>query len=124
VAIRLRVWFKQYGLECLPKTSRSKGIQVYVPLNTAISYGVAQAVARLVAERLEKDDPKYIISRTARAERQRKIFIDWSQNAEHKTTVSVYSVRAKRAEPFVSMPLTWEEVGTAAENGRPEALDL
>jgi bifunctional non-homologous end joining protein LigD len=124
VAIRVRAWFQQFGLECLPKTSGSKGMQVYVPSNTPASYELTQALAKLVAETLEKDDPRFIISRMARAERTGKVFIDWSQNAEHKTTVSVYSVRAKRAEPFVSMPLTWEEVQTALESGRPDVLEF
>jgi bifunctional non-homologous end joining protein LigD len=124
VAVRVRAWFREYGLESFPKVSGSRGIQVYVPLNTPASYQLTQPLARAVAQELEKDDPKHIISRMIRAERRGKVFIDWSQNSEHKTTVSVYSLRAKRAEPFVSMPLTWEEVESAFRVRRPEPLDF
>lgn len=124
VAIRVRAWFRKYGLESFAKVSGSRGVQVYVPLNTPASYELTQPLARVVAEELEKRDPKHIISRMVRAERRGKVFIDWSQNSEHKTTVSVYSVRAKRAEPFVSMPLTWEEVETALRVRRPERLNF
>lgn len=124
VALRVRHWFQQHGLESFPKVSGSKGLQVYVPLNTVTSYGVTQRIAKSVAEELERDAPSYINSRMARADRRGKVFIDWSQNAEHKTTISVYSVRAKRPQPFVSMPLTWAEVEAALHNGKPAKLDF
>jgi bifunctional non-homologous end joining protein LigD len=124
VALRVRAWFQQHGLESLVKTSGSKGIQVYVPLNSPTSYDVTQPLARAVAEELERNDPERIISRMARTERAGKIFIDWSQNAEHKTTVSVYSVRAKRAAPFISMPLNWEEVEGALGSRDARQLDF
>ncbi|HKR27924.1 MAG TPA: non-homologous end-joining DNA ligase [Acidobacteriaceae bacterium] len=115
VALLVREWLSERGLESLAKASGSKGLQVYVPLNTPTSYAITHAVARRLAEDLERERPEQIISRMGRAERRGKVFIDWSQNMEHKTTVAVYSVRAKREEPFVSMPLQWEEVEHAAK---------
>jgi len=115
VALEIRTWFDRYKLRCFPKVSGSKGLQVYVPLNTPSSYAITQALSRRVAEELERRNRNAVISRMARADRVGKVFVDWSQNAEHKTTVSVYSVRAKQEEPFVSMPITWREVETAVK---------
>ena len=117
VALRLRSTFEHLGLECFPKTSGSKGMQVYVPLNTKVSYDETKPFARAIAQLLEKQDPKLVTSVMAKKERPRKVFIDWSQNDEHKTTVCVYSLRA-RERPTVSTPLSWEEV----EAGDPDAL--
>jgi bifunctional non-homologous end joining protein LigD len=122
VAIEVRDWFRRWKLQCFSKTSGSKGIQVYVPLNTPSSYEATQAVARKVAEDLAQRHPDKIIASMARAERTGKIFIDWSQNAEHKTTVSVYSVRAKQEEPFVSMPITWKEIQQTLKTRRTQNL--
>jgi bifunctional non-homologous end joining protein LigD len=122
VALRVRQWFARYKMQCVAKVSGSKGMQVYVPLNTPASYAITQAVARTVAEELAHAEPRRIISRMARAERAGKIFIDWSQNAEHKTTVSVYSVRAKREQPYVSMPVAWDEVQAALSTRDTEGL--
>jgi bifunctional non-homologous end joining protein LigD len=93
-----------------------------VPLNTPTSYAITQPIAKQVAEDLEKRHPEQIISRMARADRAGKVFIDWSQNAVHKTTVSVYSVRAKSERPLVSMPLSWSEVESALSDSKPERL--
>jgi hypothetical protein len=122
VALLVRTWFADRGLDCFPKVSGSKGMQVYVPLNTPSSYEVTQPLARRVAEDLERSRPKQIISRMSRADRAGKVFIDWSQNAAHKTTVSVYSLRAKREQPFVSMPISWKEIESALSDSKPEAL--
>ena len=122
VAVLVRDWFAAYKLQSWAKVSGSKGIQVYVPLNTPTSYEVTQPIAKHVAEELERQHPRTILSRMARAERAGKVFIDWSQNAEHKTTVTVYSVRAKRTHPYVSMPITWDEVLTAMETGEVDDL--
>jgi bifunctional non-homologous end joining protein LigD len=113
VAVLVKQWFSERGLKSFRKVSGSKGIQVYVPLNTPTSYAITQPLARRVAEDLERERPKQIISRMARSERGGKVFVDWSQNAEHKTTVSAYSVRAKREQPFVSMPISWTELESA-----------
>ena len=118
----VRDWFAGHKLKSWAKVSGSKGIQVYVPLNTPTSYEVTQPIAKHVAEELERQHPDTIISRMARAERAGKVFIDWSQNAEHKTTVAVYSVRAKHTHPYVSMPITWEEVEAAAVTGQVDEL--
>jgi bifunctional non-homologous end joining protein LigD len=117
VARRLRDTFAELGLECFPKTSGSKGMQVYVPLNTKVSYDDTKPFARAIAQLLEKQDSKLVTSVMAKKERPGKVFIDWSQNDEHKTTVCVYSLRA-RERPTASTPLRWEEV----EAGDPQAL--
>lgn len=114
VALLVRAWLRERALESWAKTSGSKGLQVYAPLNTPTTYAITHALARRLAEDLEREHPRRIISRMGRAGRAGKVFIDWSQNMEHKTTVAVYSVRAKQEEPFVSMPLRWEEVEEAA----------
>jgi bifunctional non-homologous end joining protein LigD len=95
-------------LKSFPKVSGSKGIQLYVPLNSALTYDATQPFARAVAEILEKAHPNKIVGDMAKNLRVGKVFIDWSQNADHKTTVGVYSLRAKRAHPYVSMPVTEE----------------
>src|SRR5665213_3122626 len=98
--LEVQWWLADYGLECFPKVSGSNGVQVYVPLNTPSSYATTQPLARERAEELEGRHPDKVISRMTRAERQGKVLIDWSQNAEHKTTVSVYSARAKHERPY------------------------
>jgi bifunctional non-homologous end joining protein LigD len=118
VALDVRAWFASYGLQSFAKFSGSKGVQVYVPLNTPTSYGVTQLLARKVAEELAHRHPDRIVASMAREERRGKVFIDWSQNADYKTTVSVYSVRAKTDEPFVSIPLSWEEVKATSRTHR------
>jgi len=101
------------GLECLTKTSGSKGLQVYVPLNTKHTHEHCSEFAQVVAQALEKHHPKRVTSTMAKAARPGKVFIDWSQNSRHKTTIAVYSMRA-RPHPTVSTPVTWEEVEEAA----------
>lgn len=102
------------GLECVPKTSGSKGLQLYVPLNTPHTHGHCSEFALAVAQVLEKHHADRVTSTMAKAARPGKVFIDWSQNSRHKTTVAVYSLRA-RAHPTVSTPVTWEEVAAAAD---------
>lgn len=113
VAFLLRDLLGGLNLQCWPKVSGSKGIQVYVPLNTAVSYSVTQPFARAVAQLLAKKHPALIVAEMAKSERSQKVFIDWSQNSDFKTTVGVYSLRAKRDRPFVSLPVTWEELAAA-----------
>jgi bifunctional non-homologous end joining protein LigD len=114
IALRLKKMFGSFGLDMLVKTSGSKGLQAYVPLNTKVTYEQTKAFAQDVARRMEKDHPSEIISKPSREQRKGKIFIDWSQNDLHKTTVSVYSLRAKE-RPTVSTPVTWEEVRKAVK---------
>ena len=116
VARLLRGLLSQLNLECFAKVSGSKGIQLYVPLNTKSSYAVTQPFARAIAELMAKQHPKLIVAEMAKSERKKKVFIDWSQNADFKTTVGVYSLRAKRSHPFVSLPVTWDELERAFRN--------
>ena len=109
------------GLEAYPKVSGSKGLQVYVPVNRPTTYDVTTPFAKSVATRLEKDEPKLVVSKQKKELRVGKVLVDWSQNVDSKTTVCVYSLRAK-ARPTVSMPLTWDEVATCAEDGDTAAI--
>lgn len=109
VALLLRDTFADLGLECLAKTSGSKGMQVYVPLNKPVTYDETKPFAQALAQLLEKQHPKLVTSSMKKSLRPGKVFIDWSQNSRHKTTVAVYSLRA-RERPTVSTPLTWDEV--------------
>jgi bifunctional non-homologous end joining protein LigD len=102
------------GLEAFAKTSGSKGLQLYVPLNTPHTHEGGSEFAQAVAQALEKHHPKRVTSTMAKAARPGKVFIDWSQNSRHKTTVAVYSLRA-RPHPTVSTPVTWDEVEEAAD---------
>src|SRR5436305_1660409 len=113
VAFWLKEAFDAHRLEAFPKVSGSKGMQVYVPLNTAVTYEQTQPFARGLAQRLEREHPDVVVSEMAKAKRAGKVFIDWSQNSDFKTTVAVYSLRAKRSEPYVSMPVTWDELERA-----------
>lgn len=110
VALILRETLAHLGLEAFPKTSGSKGIQVYVPLNQEdVSYDDTKPLAHALAKHLEAAHPKLIVSSQKKELRRGKVLIDWSQNDEHKTTVCVYSLRA-RERPTVSTPLDWEEL--------------
>jgi bifunctional non-homologous end joining protein LigD len=121
VALWLREIFKDLKLESFPKTSGSKGMQLYVPLNTpSASYDKTKPFAKALAELLEKQHPKQVVSSMKKELRPKKVLIDWSQNDEHKTTVCVYSLRAK-ARPTVSTPLTWKEVEKILDSGDPES---
>ena len=109
VGMWLREIFEQFGLRSFPKTSGSKGLQIYVPLNTPTSYDETKPFAHALAQLLENDHPDVVVSDMKKKIRTGKVFVDWSQNDEHKTTVAVYSLRA-RERPTVSTPVTWEEV--------------
>ena len=125
VALLLRDAFGRCRLESYPKTSGSKGLQIYVPLNTPVAYGETKAFAHAMARMLEARHPELVLSVMAKDLRRGKVFIDWSQNDDSKTTVCVYSLRA-RPQPTVSAPVTWEEVEAAA-GGAPlsfEAADV
>jgi bifunctional non-homologous end joining protein LigD len=121
VALMLQELFAAQGLDAYPKTSGSKGLQVYVPLNTAATYDETKPFARAVAELLEQRDPRRITSRMTKTLRPGKVFIDWSQNDEHKTTISVYSLRAHPLAT-ASTPVSWDEVAAAADGGEPADL--
>jgi bifunctional non-homologous end joining protein LigD len=118
VVFLLRDVLTKLRLKSFPKVSGSKGLQLYVPLNTPVSYGATQLFAKTIAELLEREHPKLVVAEMAKNLRRNKVFIDWSQNADHKTTVGVYSLRAKRDRPYVSMPVKWSEL----EKGNVDAL--
>src|SRR5581483_6603992 len=107
--------------ECFPKTSGSKGLQVYLPLNGETSYDRTKAFARAVAQAQEKAEPDLVVSRMAKTLRSGKVLVDWSQNDRAKTTVAVYSLRA-RERPTASTPLRWPEVEELADDGNPESV--
>src|ERR1700736_2946771 len=109
VGLWVREIFDHFGLQSFPKTSGSKGLQLYVPLNTPTTYDSTKTFARALAQLLEQDHPEMVVSDMKKTLRTGKVFVDWSQNDEHKTTVSVYSLRA-REHPSVSTPITWEDV--------------
>ncbi|HET7486442.1 MAG TPA: non-homologous end-joining DNA ligase [Acidimicrobiales bacterium] len=122
VALRLRELFEQMGLQGVAKTSGNKGLQLYVPLNTPTTYeGGTKDFALAVAQLLEKRHPAEVLSNMNKELRTGKVFIDWSQNDRHKTTVCAYSLRA-RPQPTASTPVTWDEVAATAESGDPAAL--
>ena len=109
VAVWLRTIFEHFKLESFPKTSGSKGLQIYVPLNTKTSYDETKPLAHALARLLENEHRDLVVSDMKKAIRTNKVFVDWSQNDEHKTTISVYALRA-RERPTVSTPVTWDEV--------------
>lgn len=123
VALLLREIFTSHSLTAYPKTSGSKGLQVYIPLNTPTDYEETKSFARQLAQLLEKQHPQLIVSNMKKALRKGKVFVDWSQNDEHKTTVCVYSLRA-RPEPTISAPVTWEEVEQAWETKDSSRLTI
>ncbi len=109
VAIWLREIFEHFDLKSFPKTSGSKGLQIYVPLNTPTNFDQTKMFAHALAQILEQEHPKDVVSDMKKAVRTGKVFVDWSQNDEHKTTVAVYSLRA-RERPTASTPVSWDEV--------------
>ncbi len=121
VGLVLRGLFDQLGLVSVAKTSGSKGLQVYVPLNTRIDYRATKPFARRVAELLEQRMPELVVSRMTKRLRPGKVLVDWSQNDEHKTTATVYSLRA-RERPTASTPVTWDEVQECRERHDEQLL--
>ncbi|MBV9074002.1 MAG: non-homologous end-joining DNA ligase [Acidobacteria bacterium] len=109
VAFWLKEIFDNFKLQAFPKTSGSKGLQIYVPLNTPVTYDDTKGFSRALARLLEAQHPDLIVSDMKKSLRVGKVFVDWSQNDEHKTTVNVYSLRAKE-KPTVSTPVSWQEV--------------
>jgi bifunctional non-homologous end joining protein LigD len=124
VAILLRDLFAELGLRCYPKTSGSKGVQVYVPLGgPRVTYEQTKPFAHAVADLLERRHPQLVVSRMAKAKRRGRVLIDWSQNDEHKTTIATYSLRA-RPTPAASTPVAWEEVEGCRDAEDPSLLDF
>ena len=122
VALRLREVLGQLELESFVKTSGSKGMQLYVPLNTKTTYEDTRPFAQALAQLIAKQDPENVLAKMGKkTDRSGKVLIDWYQNNERKTTISVYSLRA-RERPTVSTPVRWEEVEAAAESGDGSSL--
>jgi bifunctional non-homologous end joining protein LigD len=122
VAFLLRSVLKRAGLECFPKVSGSKGLQLYAPLNTSVTYEETRSFALGLAQILAREYPKLIVSEMAKHLRPKKVFIDWSQNSDFKTTVGVYSLRAKADAPYVSAPVTWAELESLCKKGDSNIL--
>lgn len=114
VAQWLKAELDELGLKSFPKTSGSKGLQIYIPLNSSITYEETKPFARTMAERLTRAHPDLVIAKMEKRLRAGKVFVDWSQNDSHKTTVCAYSLRAKE-HPTVSTPVTWDEVASASK---------
>jgi bifunctional non-homologous end joining protein LigD len=112
VGLWVREIFDHFGLQSFPKTSGSKGMQIYIPLHTKASYEQTKSFAHAVARLLEQEHPELVVSDMKKAVRTNKVLVDWSQNDQHKTTIAVYSLRA-REYPTVSTPVTWDEVEQA-----------
>jgi bifunctional non-homologous end joining protein LigD len=121
VALDVRHVLGRFDLAGLPKTSGSKGLQLYVPLNTPHSHEQCSSFAQAVAQLLERAHPDQVTSVMRKDLRRGKVFVDWSQNSRHKTTVAVYSLRARPA-PTVSTPVSWDEVEAAAD-GAPLSFE-
>lgn len=119
VALLLREAFERFGLRSFPKTSGSKGMQLYVPLNVPVTYADTRAFSRALAQVLERRHRDLVVSTQRKEIRRGKVLVDWSQNHPNKTTVCVYSLRAV-ARPIVSAPLRWDEVEALVESGEPE----
>nr|WP_092074876.1 non-homologous end-joining DNA ligase [Dendrosporobacter quercicolus]NSL49773.1 ATP-dependent DNA ligase [Dendrosporobacter quercicolus DSM 1736]SDN18957.1 bifunctional non-homologous end joining protein LigD [Dendrosporobacter quercicolus] len=122
---RVSLWLRQllsaHSLQAFPKTSGSKGLQVYLPLNTPADYDQTKTFARKIALLLEQSYPEYVVSNMRKSLRTGKVFVDWSQNDDHKTTVCVYSLRAREL-PTVSTPVSWQEVEAALAKRDPDLL--
>jgi bifunctional non-homologous end joining protein LigD len=121
IALRLHAFFAQLGLDSYAKTSGSKGLHLHVPLNGTATFAESRPFAKAVAETFEARFPDEVVSRQTKTRRHGRVLIDWSQNDSHKTTASVYTLRA-RERPTASTPLEWDEVEAAAESGDASAL--
>src|SRR3954454_18343878 len=122
IALILRRMLAGVGLESWAKVSGSKGVQVYAPLNTDVSFPQTKAFARIVAELIASRMPDRVVARMDRRLRRGKVLVDWSQNDLHKSTVAAYSLRAKLGRPTVSMPVTWDELEDVVDRGAAEGL--
>jgi bifunctional non-homologous end joining protein LigD len=121
VGLWLRELLSKMKLKSFAKTSGSKGLQVYVPLNTPVMFDQTKDLSRALAQLLEREHADLVTSNMSRALRKGKVFVDWSQNDEHKTTICVYSLRAKE-EPTVSTPVTWDEVANCLKKKKADLL--
>ncbi len=123
VGLWIRDLLDQLKIKTFPKTSGSKGLQLYIPLNTPVTYEDTKPFAHAIAGMLEKQHPGLVLSSMSKAAREKKVFVDWSQNDRIKTTVGVYSLRAKEF-PTVSTPVQWDEVEDCLERKDPDLLSF
>jgi bifunctional non-homologous end joining protein LigD len=121
VGLWLRDLLSKMKLKSWAKTSGSKGLQVYVPLNTPVTFDQTKDLSRALARLLEQAHGNLVTSNMSKSVRKGRVFVDWSQNDEHKTTICVYSLRAKE-EPTVSTPLTWDEVANCLKKKKADLL--
>jgi len=121
VGLWLRELLARMKLKSFAKTSGSKGLQVYVPLNISVTYDQTKDLSRALAQYLEHEHVDLVTSNMSKAVRKGKVFVDWSQNDEHKTTICVYSLRAKE-EPTVSTPVAWKEVENCLKTKKADLL--
>lgn len=121
VAFWLREKLAAMRLDAFAKTSGSKGLQLYVPLNTPIAFDATKQFARQLGDQLVAEHPEAVVTKMLKSLRRRKVLIDWSQNDEHKTTVSVYSLRGT-PRPQVSTPLRWDEIDVRWQRGDPDGF--
>jgi DNA ligase D, 3''-phosphoesterase domain/DNA polymerase LigD, polymerase domain/DNA polymerase LigD, ligase domain len=122
VALHLKGVFDALKLKSFVKVSGSKGLHLSVPLNSTVTYEMSQPFAKAIAELVERQLPEQVVSAMAKRLRHGKVLIDWSQNSDFKTTVCVYAMRAKDGGPFISMPVTWEELGKAVKRDDEKPL--
>lgn len=121
VGLWLRAALAKHSIECFPKTSGSKGLQIYVPLNTPVTFDQTKQFARDLAEAFASEHSELVVSKMTKSLRKGKVLIDWSQNQDHKTTVCAYSLRG-RETPTVSTPVTWKELEQALKKKKPGLL--
>jgi bifunctional non-homologous end joining protein LigD len=119
----LKEKLEKQKLKSFPKTSGSKGLQVFVPLNTPATYEKTKAFAHALADEMQGTFPELVVSNMLKSLRRKKVLVDWSQNDHHKTTVCTYSLRAKE-RPTVSTPVTWKEVEVAAKTKNAAKLNF
>ena len=122
VALDVRAMLERIGLDAVVKTSGSKGLHLSVPVHGATAEQT-KSFALALGQLLAKNDPERVTVVMARDERPGKVFVDWSQNDRHKTTVAAYSLRA-RPRPLVSSPLSWDEVADGADGADPETFAI
>jgi len=123
IALRIRELLARIKLTCLIKSTGSKGLQVHIPLNTPTSFETTKSFARALAIAMQQAYPDRVVHDMKKDLREGKVLIDWSQNDSSKTTVNVYSLRA-RARPFAAAPLQWDEVDRYVRKGDSDCFFL
>ena len=122
VAFLVKDLLDRLELKSFVKVSGSKGVHLHVPLNTQVTYEATQPFAKSIAQALASDHPDLVVFEMPKAKRKGKVLVDWSQNSEHKSTVAVYSLRAKADGPFVAMPVAWDDLKRAVKKANAAEL--